>query len=364
MMAPNQIERSRSYKNWLSEDAARNFANEVEAQYSSTTNSRDLGDLFEYSLKEPVTIRKDQSALVPIIQARVDAEKVTMWSPNPSRPLRALWLTNTSGATLDGGSFNVLEDGTFSGEGLVDPMKPGERRLLSYAADLGVRVESKLHNEREHVAKVKIFRGVMTHSTEWRERQTYTVRNENTDARTVVIEHPVRPGYKLSDNSAKPNETTASFYRFRLNVEPKRTAILPVEEFRPVASTYYLTSLTNDEIEMFVQQQMIDPATEKALRQIMTQKGAVGDLDSQMESRNKEMSSIFEDQQRVRENLKALKGSAEEKELTQRYTRQLNQQEDRVQSLRSEIDGLRGKRNQAQAELNRMVQDLALEATL
>jgi hypothetical protein len=341
----------------------RNFANEVESQYSSAA-SRDLGDLFEYSLKEPVTIRKDQSALVPIVQARVDAEKVTMWSANPGRPLRALWLTNNSGLTLDGGSFNVLEEGTFSGEGLVDAMKPGEKRLLSYAADLGVRVESKLQNERQHVAKVTVFRGVMTHSTEWRERQTYTVRNENTETRTVIIEHPVRRGYKLADSTSKPDETTASFYRFRVKVEPKETATLTVEEFRPVSSTYYLSNLTDDQIEMFVQQKTIDAATEKALRRILTQKGEVGGFDNQIASRQKEMTSIFDDQQRVRENLKALKGSAEEKELTQRYTRQLNQQEDRVQSLRTEVDGLRGKRDQAQAELNRMVQDLQLEATL
>ena len=38
--------------------------------------------------------------------------------------------------TLDGGSFTVLEDGAFAGEGLTDAIKPGEKRLVSYAADL------------------------------------------------------------------------------------------------------------------------------------------------------------------------------------------------------------------------------------
>jgi len=97
--------------------------------------SQELGDLFEYKLHDRVTIRKNQSALVPILQSRIDAEKVSVWNPSDSSVLRALWVDNTSGLTLDGGSFNVLEGNAFAGEGLMDPIKPGEKRLLCYAAD-------------------------------------------------------------------------------------------------------------------------------------------------------------------------------------------------------------------------------------
>ena len=53
-----------------------------------------------------------------------------------------------------------------------------------------------------------------------------------------------------------------------------------------------------------------------------------------------QVNSISEDQQRVRENMKALKGSAEEKALVERYVRELNRQEDHVQALRREITEL------------------------
>src|SRR5262249_5410036 len=100
-----------------------------------TAETKDVGDLFEYKIKQPVTIRKNQSALVPILQARIDAEKVSLWAPGNQRALRALWLTNSSGLTLDRGTFSIQEGETFAGEGLVDPIKPGEKRLISYAAD-------------------------------------------------------------------------------------------------------------------------------------------------------------------------------------------------------------------------------------
>src|SRR5438132_5086431 len=99
-----------------------------------------LGDLFEYKLKEHVTIRKNQSALVPILQTDIAAEKVSLWSEllGVARPLRALWVNNASSMTLDGGSFSVLDSNTFAGEGLMEAIKPGERRLLSYATDVGL----------------------------------------------------------------------------------------------------------------------------------------------------------------------------------------------------------------------------------
>jgi uncharacterized phage infection (PIP) family protein YhgE len=74
--------------------------------------------------------------------------------------------------------------------------------------------------------------------------------------------------------------------------------------------------------------------------------------------------SISDDQQRVRENMKALKGSAEEKALVQRYVRELNDQEDRVQALRREIGEVQQKRDAAQSALNGMIEALQMEVTL
>jgi len=91
-----------------------------------------------------VTLKKNQSALVPIAQTEMAAEKVSLWSgtDRSGRPLRGLWLKNTSPLTFDGGSFSVLENEVFAGEGLTDSIKPGERRLISYATDLGLLVEA------------------------------------------------------------------------------------------------------------------------------------------------------------------------------------------------------------------------------
>jgi hypothetical protein len=330
---------------------------------TTTAQTHDLGDLFEYKLKDRVTIRKNQSALVPILQSRIDAEKVSVWNPSESSVLRALWVNNTSDLTLDGGSFNVLEGEAFAGEGLMDPIKPGEKRILSYAADLGVLVDAKQKAENQHVTKVIIAHGTMTQMTQERQENTYTIRNRDAAARTVVIEHPARAGWKLTDDQT-PAESSASFHRFRLSVEPKKTTTLTVKEYRPIQNSYQLTNVTDDQIKYFLVQKMIDIETERVLRKVILQKNDIAQLDATIAGRRTQISGISDDQQRVRENMKALKGSAEEKALVERYVKELNEQEDRMQSLRHEITDLQQKRESAQKTLNETVEALQMEVTL
>jgi hypothetical protein len=332
---------------------------------NAAAQAQQLGDLFEYKLKERVTIRKNQSALVPIVHAEIGAEKVSLWneSQGSPRPLRALWLTNSSALTLDGGSFSVLEDETFAGEGLLDPLKPGEKRLLSYAMDLSMMVDTKQESESQRVTRVRILRGVMIHTSELRERKTFTIRNEDTTARTVVIEHPVRPGWKLAKDST-PAEMTPSYHRFRVAVESKKTTALVVNESHLLDSNYAIANFTDDQIALFLRQKTINAEVEAALRRIVAQKNVVAGFSAQINQRNSQIQKIFEDQQRLRENMKALKGSAEEKALLQRYTAQLNDQETRLDSLRKELADLEAQRQRAQSELDKLVQDLALDVTL
>jgi len=325
--------------------------------------TQELGDLFQYKLKDRVTIRKNQSALVPILQTRIDAERVSVWNPSQESVLRALWVNNDSSLTLDGGSFNVLEGDAFAGEGLMDAIKPGEKRLLSYAADLGLLVDAKQKAENQHVSKISIAHGAMIQSTQERQEETYTIRNRDTADRVLILEHPARQGWKLTDGET-PAESSSSYHRFRVAIDPKKTATFVVKEYRPVSNRWMLTGVTDDEIKFFLDQKMITSEVEAALRSIVKQKNDIAVLDGVITGRRAQVTSIADDQQRVRENMKALKGSAEEKALIERYVRELNEQEDRVQALRKEIGEMQQRRDAAQSALNTMIENLQMEATL
>jgi hypothetical protein len=329
----------------------------------SVAEGSELGDLFQYALKQRITVLQNQSALVPIVQAKIDAEKVTIWNGEEKFPLRALWLKNTSGSTLDGGTFNIVEANAFAGEGVFKELKPDERRLISYAADTAVRVKNESQEKDEPYTHIKVVKGLITLTREQRDANTYTIHNSDTVEKNVVIEHPAREGWKFLGDT-KPEETTADYHRFRVKVAPNATQELKLAEFHPEETTYALTNITSDQFLLISRGRTVNPKLQEAMQRILGKKNEITSVDVQLNQRRQELDRINRDQQRLRENMKALKGSTEEKSLTQRYVTQLNQQEDRLASINKDLENLTEQRNRLEQELQTMAQEVNLDEAM
>lgn len=337
---------------------------EARAQSPVGAQAQDLGDLFEYKISQPVSIARNRSALVPILQSPITVEKVSIWNQSSGgRPQRALWLTNSTNLTLDAGTFSVLEEEAFAGEGILEPIRPAEKRLLSYATDLGVAVTTALGSERQRVSRVVVANGVLTQHRAVNETRTYTIRNNDATPRTVLIEHPVRGGYRLT-NGAEPAETTGGVMRFRVPVPARQTVAFPVAETRPLATTVQVSTLGPAEVARFAAEGSVGPAVEEALRQVLAHKAALDLLDTQAEKLADERERITQSQERLRENMKALKGSPEEKALVQRYTKQLEEQENRIAELEKQDAELEAKISAARRALNEEIGKLRFDVTL
>jgi len=325
--------------------------------------AKGLGDNFEYKLKQKITIGKNQSALVPILQSKIEAEKVTLWTAGTENVLRALWIKNTSGLTLDGGSFNLIDSDAFAREGMLETVHPDERRLISYAADPAVHIVDRTQEEEKPVSRVRMTKGVLIATRELRSTHKFVIRNSDTAPRQVVVEYPVRSGWKLVD-ALKPSEVTANFYRFSVPVEAGKSGELLVEEYRPQDTRYELAEPEEEQVKhltLLVADNRITPTLKDAIQRVLQKKEAIAQIEVQATGRKQQMEAIEKDQARLRENMKALKGSAEERALIQRYSRELDSQEDRLAALRKEREDLDAKAVQMQQELEIMVNQIVLD---
>jgi hypothetical protein len=328
----------------------------IAGKQGSEAEGKSAGDFFEYKIKQRITIGKNQSALVPILQAHIEAEKVTLWNEG-SAPLRALWIKNTSGQVLDAGSFNVLEADTFAGEGVFETIHPDERRLLSYASDAAVHVKYSEDSSEKPFSRVRIAKGIMQLTKEQRNAKKYTIRNADTEPRQVIVEHPAEEEWELTPSTPKPEESSESCNRFRVSGGAGKTAELTVESVHPEETTFALTNLDHDEVALLVQQKRMTPPLQQAFDRILKQKAKVEEISSHISERKRESDQIAADQNRIRENMKALKGSSEEKALLQRYVGQLDAQESRLAVLRRESGDLSVQEAQARAELDRVIME-------
>jgi chaperonin cofactor prefoldin len=122
--------------------------------------------------------------------------------------------------------------------------------------------------------------------------------------------------------------------------------------------------LNKDQVALFVKERSISPAVEEALQGVFSASSAVENLEAQHEEREDEIHKIYDDQQRIRENLKALTDSANEKALVQRYTKQLDDQENRLDTLRRESAQIQTQIDDANLALEKTIQTLSFDEKL
>lgn len=313
----------------------------------TTTSAFD--DYFAYNLTEPITIRKNESAMVPILQTKIDAERVTLWSAKQPTPLRALWITNTSKLTLDRGSFSIVEDGNFGGEGLLDPIHPAEKRLLSYAVDQAVRVTVDHTNSSRHIQRITASKGVLKQSTLDISEVEYLIHNAAPEARSIVIEEPVRAGW-IIDSDPKPIETTSSVNRFRIEAQPDQAVRLHIGERHPGSSVYYLAASNDIQLTYIINQAGDNAAIKQALEPIFEARRHVADMQAAVDKVNERMKALHSDEERQRANITALANA--DKASRERFVRDLNATEDQITGTQKEL-------NAAQAKLQAAKDDLA-----
>jgi hypothetical protein len=318
-----------------------------------STNAFD--DFFEYALTQPVTIHKNESAMVPILQQELPAEHVTLWNPGDRSPLRAVWLENKSKVTLDSGSFSIFENGEFAGEGLLDPIHPGEKRLLSYAADQAVKIHrGNLDNARtlHHIA---MHEGILVETTSEVTDSTYTIRNGADEARTVIVEHPRKAGAELVSDS-KPAETTATTYRFRQTVQPHDTADLKVRERANLEEKIRIDP-TQDYSGFLVSITKFSPDLVQTLQPLIAAEQAVSELNTKLADLEQKQKQLSDDEARDRENVTALKGN----EAGKRFVDELNRAEDELQAARKEHADLEKSRDLARAKLDSAIGQVSFD---
>ncbi len=334
---------------------------ETAARASTAPNATGsaFDDFFTYTLADPVTIPRNGSALVPILQVQLPTERVTLWSPAAATPLRAVWLTNSSDLTLDRGSFSVVENGAFAGEGLLEAIHPGERRLLSYAADQAVHISVDSQHESSRVTTVSVSKGVLRAANTEVAEVEYLVRNAAPEPRTVIVEEPRRMNWTL-DSDPAPAETTPASYRFRVITKPRETVRLHIGQRHTFDQVFRLGESSEEQLTVYLRNNSANPAVLQQLEPVFAAKRTVSGLDLQINGKQTAIKQLFDDQKRLRDNLAALKGSPEERSLARRYTAELNTQEDTLTGLRNDLGRLEQERMTAEAELSTKIEALEI----
>jgi hypothetical protein len=323
----------------------------------TNTTGDEIGDLFEYRIAQPVTVLRDRSALIPIVQTKMDGERVAVYNEavRRDRPFSGVLLKNMTNLTLESGSMTVIDGDAYAGEALMERLKAKEQRLISFALDLGTHVRVRNKQDREPAKIIKVVNGVFQVHYFRTSEKLYQISNQTERAKTLYIEYPIEDGWTLSEDSPRPDYTTQRYYRFRVELKPFEEKEIAVRVRQPLMDNYQLTSLSKTDLQLFVTQKYINEETRARLEKLIELRIRLNEIEAKLESFDDEAEKIEADQKRLRENIEALSKTPEAKTLIARYIAKAGQQETRLEEMEKERKLLETEQQNLESELAREI---------
>ncbi|GAB4372262.1 MAG: DUF4139 domain-containing protein [Bryobacter sp.] len=301
------------------------------------TATREAGELFEYKFGQPITVKRNESAMLPFVQQEITGRKLLIYTQGSGseHPLNSVELTNSTGKTLDGGPLSVYDGGIYAGEALVNTFKAGDKRLLSYAEDLGTRVVERGKDGPRNVRSMTASRGVVTTRFVQQLAKTYEIRNVDKKPKTLVIEHPLVEGRTLQ--SPKTAEKTATHYRFEVKLSGAENESLQVEEQEVMEETQSLSSWNGEDFVGLSTNGALSPAARQFFAEISKLRQAQADADAKIKQLNQQIQESGADVERLRRNLSSLNNVTGQQERVQRYAAELAKLDEQISGLRAEV---------------------------
>ncbi len=320
---------------------------------SAAAKGSDIGDLFEYRIEQPTTVERNRSALIPIVQTKMDGERVAVYNEavRADRPLSGVLLKNTTDLTFENGSLTVLDGNAYAGEALMERLKPKEERLISFALDLGTRITVRNEGSREPTSMIKAVDGIFQIHSFRAETKTYEIANQSDRPKVLYIEFPIRKGWEPSADSPKPESVTQNFYRFRVPLEKFQEKKFTISFQQPLLESYRLDNISRDQIDLFARNRSIDAATKAKLEAIVEIRFRIAEVDAKLNGLLTEIAQIASDQARLRENIESLAKTPEAKTLITRYIAKANDQETRIETIDKEKKALTEQKEQLRRDL-------------
>jgi len=325
----------------------------------SAAKATDLGQAFQYHMNEPVTLPRQQSALLPIVSGNVGAWKVSIFNPevHGKFPLYGLRLKNLTGVHLMGGPITIYNDDVYGGDATFEDLQPGEQRLISYAIDLGAECEFKANDDNAQILAFKVVKGVLQVTRKYHRAVEYTCKVKDGKERVLIIEHAYNNGWDLIE-PAKADERTDKLYRFTVRMNGKDPVKFPVVEEHTEIQGSFLTQVDTDTIVGYLKTGKVSAKVRDVLQRVMTMQNVVLDYQRKKNLFQQEIQSISTEQERIRRNMGAIDHSSD---LYKRYVTKLGAQETRIEKLRELISDATDKEEAQRKELENYVSVLTLE---
>ncbi|MBK7404750.1 MAG: DUF4139 domain-containing protein [Phycisphaerales bacterium] len=326
---------------------------------AAAATGQDVGEVFQFSLDTPVTVGRQQSAMLPIIAGPVKGRRVSIFNASDglTHPMRGLELTNDTGLQLMPGPIAVFDDEAYAGDAQIDHVSRGDKRMLAYAVDLDTDARAEADGSTT-IQKVRIVRGLLERQTLDRNRVRYSFESHDQFRdRTLILEQQRLGGWELVD-SPKPTEIAGDLYRFEISLPHGERAGVTITQQRTRSETFELLGFDANALAQYTRGGKASAKVVDAFRQAQALQAKVFDSQRTLAELDKERTTIAADQSRIRDNMGSVDRNSD---LYSRYVQKLGQQETRLEEIAEAVAEANTELNTRQQALNEYLASLNVD---
>ncbi len=332
----------------------------IEQSTPVSAETKESGEMFQYIVTAPVSVKRGESALVPIIGSEIEYERELLYNGAKfdNHPVAAMRFDNKTGLTLERGPVTIVENGDYKGEAVVAFTKENNQVYLPYAVELGIKVTER-HNHTSETFRIVINNGYLAHEIFQVVSTTYIIENTTAKPQTVTIEAGISTyaGQELYETRL-PDVETAEERRWRVDVPARGKAEFIRKERYRTYRNEDLRRLDYRNLQKYLENKWLDRALFESLSALLDALGLTQRLTEKRQSLENERAQIYGQQENLRANLGALQPTGQEAQLRNRLLKQLESSQDRLETIDSNLADIDRQITENSILVEKMIADL------
>jgi hypothetical protein len=327
---------------------------DVLAGGAPASDAKESATQVTFTLPNRVTVLNGQSLSVPIVNKQASAQRIGVFQPatHPRHPLAAVQLNNDTGSSLPPGVITLYDQDaksqtSYVGDARMSAFPAGETRLLSFALDTKVTVDLSRAFDKT-VTKISLANGVLRAAATDIEEAVYTIKGAANEPRSLILEHERRPGWSLTAPDPKGVDMTPTAFRLPVSVKAGETQTFKASTEWVRDETLAAVNLAHDTFLLYANNARLTPDQRAAFARMAALRKAADDFDPLIAAANSARDRALEEQERIRENIKAVPGGTS---IQARYIRALNDLEDEFARYKQTLGSLEARKADAEKAL-------------
>ncbi len=284
---------------------------DIESAFRESANADSTSQMVRYVIEKPVNLGAGRSAALPVFGQELPARILTICNDEEDGlpPMHAVEFTNTTGLAMVSGPLSVMRDGDFVGDGQLARLAVDQQTEIVYGFDRAVRQFRTDAEPESKLETIAIREGTVEISGRSIEKRIYTIENDDTEPREVVLYCP-GSDVRKARVTPPPDRVVGDRLRFVISVDPKSSRKHEVVVEIDFKEKTMLSGVTKLDVDNWLKAGVNIPEVERAFftRLFEIDKKVQG-IKSEKSRLTQRRTTLLSEQARMRENVQALEGS-------------------------------------------------------